>query len=671
METKNLLNEQNLPEKGAENVEANSTDKEQNSLNKNSNELSEKQLSVTDDESNEIARKTDVLDKENADDKSNKILQKQKTDKQTEDLNTDDNEPRDINKMSDVDYSKLEKKDLLLSLNELIRHHKLADIKNKVEEIRVNFYKKHKIEVNKAKEEFEKEGGTAEDFSFNDSLEDAFKELYNQYKKKKYDANLLIEEEKKENLQKKYKIIDDIKELINKEEAINKTFQEFKNLQQSWYNVGLVPQKDLKNLWENYHHAVESFYDFVKINKELRDLDLKKNLEEKLKLCEKAEALISEEPVTKAAKLLQEYHNMWREIGPVHREKREEVWKRFKSATDILNKKNQSYFDDLKEEQLKNLKEKIKLCEKVEDILNKKIETPQGWENKSKEIIEIQKLWRSVGFAKKKDDNKVYNRFKKLCDKFFVNKREFYKKSKEIQKNNLKLKIELCEKAETKEYDKDWKKSTEFFIKIQKQWKTIGPVPKRYSESIWKRFSTVCDAFFEAKKEFYSSSDTNKEENLKLKLELIEKIKDFDKTENKEDDVKSLMEFQKQWTEIGYVPLDKKNDVNQKFAENIDKQFEKLKIGKKEREKFNFEKKINNWVTSKSKGKLYSERSKLSASIRELENEIALYENNIGFFSQLGNDTTMLDNINKKIEKAKERMAVLKSKLRILDQTNI
>ncbi len=648
MDTKKL-DEQNLPEKGAENVEVNSTEKEQT------------QQSNNEVENTQETPEKETVNNNEADDAQNTDLAETKEDnKETTEVT-----------LPEVDYSTLSKKDLLAQINELTRHFEVDVIKNAVEEIKIHFYKQHKQEKDEAKSKFEEEGGNPDDFKFTDPDEDAFKVIYNLFKQKKHEANLRLDEIKKANLEKKYQIIDEIKELINNEESINKTFNDFKALQQRWYNVGLVPQNELKNLWESYHHAVESFYDFVKINKELRDLDLKTNLNEKTKLCEKAEALALVEPVTTAFKQLQEYHNMWREIGPVPRELREEIWNRFKTATTLINKKHQQFFDDLKEQQIKNLEEKTKLCEKVEEILTHTIETAKEWEAKSEEIINIQQLWKETGFARKKDNNKIYNRFKTACDEFFLKKREFYKAAKEVQKENLKLKMELCEKAEEKQESTDWKETTNFYIQLQKDWKKIGPIPKKYSENLWNRFRTACDTFFNAKKEFFAESDERQEDNLKLKMELIEKIKNFESSDNKQENLNKLMDFQKQWSEIGYVPLNKKEEVNKEFYSAIDSQFEKLKIEQKERNLLNFQNKVENWTSSQSKGKIYSERNKLINQIRELENEIALYENNIGFFSQSSNTDAMVNNIKKKIEKSRERIDMLKSKLRMLEKTDL
>lgn len=645
METNNFSNEQQLPEKGVEKVDNQMIDQEESTLTPHS-VVNEKQ-SGTSIETDSKVGEEDLP-----------IAQEEKKQGQKE-------------LPEGVHYSKLSKKELLLQMNELIRHYKLEMIKGAVEEIRTNFYKKHKVEVEAAKEKFEQEGGKIEDFKFIDSDEDAFKELYRQFKQKRQQANLLLEGEKKKNLQQKQNIVEEIRELINKEESINKTFQEFKNLQNKWHTIGLVPQKDVKSHWENYHHAVESFYDYVKINKELRDLDLKKNLEEKENLCQKAEELLDKKDVLKAFKMLQEYHNLWREIGPVHHKNKEAIWERFKSVTSTLNKRHQTFYDELRKRQKKNLEEKKALCNEIEEIIENKLEHLghiKNWNKVTQRAIELQKKWRMIGHASRKEESKIYKRFKKGCDYFFSKRQEALKEVKEFYKQNFAQKVALCEKAEAEKDSTNWKKSTEIFLKLQQDWKKTGPVDIKVSKFIWERFSKACDEFFEAKNQHFTSSNEEQEENLKLKIALIEKIKNIEVSVGKKEVMNQLKIYQKEWAEIGYVPFKKKDEVATAFNESVEELLKKLKITQSEIDKINFKSKVNNWASEKSRGKLYHERSKLIAQIKELENEIALYENNIGFFSESSNSSKMLKDVNKKIKQAKERMFDFKDKLRILDK---
>jgi len=563
--------------------------------------------------------------------------------------------------------SELSKEELVNLLDILLKNKNVLEIRTLVEEIKVYFYKKHKVDVLEQKNKFIANGGTDEDFELaEDNSEIQFKELYKKFKELKSFENIKLEKSKEENLQIKYEIINKIKDLVNGKESINKTFHDFRELQNQWKETGLVPQGELKNLWETYHHHVEKFYDYVKINKELRDLDLKKNLEQKINLCEKAEELLLETNIPKAFKELQELHNLYREIGPIPREQKEEIWLRFKEATSLINKKHQEYYENLKKDQQKNLEAKIVLCEKVEELSIVEYHKPKKWEEISTKIIEMQKLWKTIGYASKKENNRVYLRFKAACDQFFKRKREFYEKNKEEQKNNLQLKIDLCVQAEALVESTDWKNTTQQLIDLQKKWKTIGPVPRKYSESSWKRFRNACDTFFKNKSDYYTGLDGQQEENLVKKKELINTVKNFVPAENAEQNLKTLMEYQKEWSRIGFVPLKVKDELQNEFRNAISEQFEKLNIDKGKRILLKYRQKIENLVSSNAHKKIEQERNKVLNNLRDYENEIALYENNIGFFAKSKNADSLLNDFTKKIEKTHKEIDILKGKLKIL-----
>jgi hypothetical protein len=576
------------------------------------------------------------------------------------------------NSEEELDYSALTEVELINQFRDLLENHNFMKIHKKVDLIKSNFYKKHKANLQAQKKDFIDNGGFEEEFKPDpDPYENDLKELMSLYRSKKAQHNKQLEAEKEENLKKKYEIIEEIKNLVNREESINKTFQEFKSLQQKWHDVGLVPQAAMKDMWENYHHHVENFYDYIKINRELRDLDLKKNMEEKIHLCERAEALLLEPSVIKAFNALQKLHDSWREIGPVPREKKEELWERFKDATTKINKKHQEYFENRKKEQKKNLEAKTVLCEKVEEILASEIENHKQWEAKSKEVIELQKLWRTIGFAPKKSNNSIYERFRTACDTFFDNKREFYAKHKEIQQNNLQLKIDLCTRAEAMKESEDWKKTTNEYIEIQKKWKEIGPVPRKHSDAVWKRFRAACDHFFNRKKEFFSTIDETQVENLKLKNELIEEIKAFKPTNNEEADFEKLRDFQRRWSEIGFVPIENKNEVQKRFRDAVNEQFDKLRVDDQEKNLLKFKSKVTDWKTSnRSQGKVYAERDKYVNKMKHLENDLITLKNNIGFFSNSKNAEGLIKDVKRKIENAEEQIEYLKEKIRIIDRVD-
>jgi len=569
----------------------------------------------------------------------------------------------------DVDYSTYSEEELINELKNLVEAEDLIAIANKVESIKINFYKKLKTKQSEQKANFIENGGFEEEFKPEvDSFEQELKALFQQYKQKRAELNKDIEADKEANLKKKLEIIEEIKTLVNRKESINKTFLEFKELQQKWREIGVVPQANMKDLWENYHHHVENFYDYIKINKELRDLDLKKNLEEKINLCEKAEALILEPSVLKSFNNLQKYHDLWREIGPVPRDKKEELWERFKAATTQINKKHQDFFENRKSSQKKNLDAKTALCEKVEEILASNIDSHKDWEEKSKELVELQKYWRTIGFAPKKENTTVYERFRKACDSFFDQKREFYTKNKEEQTNNLQLKIDLCVQAEALKESTDWKKTTEEFINIQKKWKEIGPVPRKQSDIIWKRFRAACDAFFKQKSEFFSSKDSEQAENLKQKNELIDAVVNFVSEGNDEKDFEHLRDFQRKWTEIGHVPIQEKDSIQKRFRDAINVQFDKLRVADKDRTLVKFKNKMTDWKTSsKGQNKMYAERDKYVTKLKHIESDLITLKNNIGFFSNSKNAEALIKDVERKIAMNEEQIVYLKEKIRVID----
>ncbi|WP_423128178.1 DUF349 domain-containing protein [Gaoshiqia sp. Z1-71] len=569
-----------------------------------------------------------------------------------------------------IDYSGYSEVELINALRALLTSPTDEDIKEEVDRIKINFYRIHKANFDLEKATFLEAGGDESEFvSANAPYEEDLKNLLREYRQLKNEHGKQMDEEKEQNLQIKYDIIEEIKSLVNRKESINKTFQEFRDLQQKWRDTGLVPQSKLKDLWETYHHHVENFYDYIKINKELRDLDLKKNMEAKIGLCEKAEELLVEPSVIKAFNILQKYHEQWREIGPVPRDKKDELWERFKAATSIINKKHQEYFEDRKDDQKKNLEAKAALCEKAEEIAGAELLTHKDWDDKSRELIELQKVWRTIGFAPKKDNNRIYDRFRSACDQFFDAKREFYAQNKEFQQNNMQMKADLCMQAESLKDSTDWKKTTDEFIRIQKKWKEIGPVPRKQSDLIWKRFRAACDYFFEQKSIHFSSVDHDQVENLRLKKSLIKEIKDYVLTKDEDADLEQMKDFQRRWTEIGHVPFKDKDKVQNEFRDAINIHFDHLKIDDQKRNLLKFKNKMSNFsVTSKGQNKMRFERDKYVIKLKQMESDLALLNNNIGFFANTKNAESLIDDVTKKIQSTQEKIEFLKEKIRIIDE---
>ncbi len=591
--------------------------------------------------------------------------------KVNEDKVTSDEEVKEpVPEKKQADYHSMERDELVGALDDLLVSGSYQDIKDEVEVIRVNFYKRQKAEMEKKRKKFLIEGGNPEDFMpAEDPLETRFKELYLDFRKMKASFNREMEDQKSRNLEEKYGIIEELKKLIESSEDINKDFQKFRELQKRWRSIGMVPQQNLKDLWNTYNHYVELFYDHVKINKELRDLDLKKNLEAKLELCEKAEELLLEPSVVNAFKTLQKYHDQWRETGPVPRDQKDVIWERFREITQKINKKHQAYFEEMKETQRKNLQTKVVLCEKAEAINARPMESLKDAEKSAREMIELQRMWKTIGFAPKKDNNKIYQRFKKTCDEFFTRKREFGNQNKELLNGNYQKKLELCAHAEEIKDSTDWKKTTDELIRLQKKWKEIGPVPRKYYDSIWKRFRAACDHFFNRKSEYFSSINEEYEENLRKKNELIEKIESFELKEDVDANLKVLKEFQREWANIGFVPIKQKEDFQKRYRAALDKHFENLRMDEYQKRLLKYRSKLEE-VKQKpnAEQKLGFEREKFMNKLKQLENDLVLWENNIGFFSSSKNADPMIKEFREKIERGKKQKELLEKKIRMIDE---
>lgn len=573
-----------------------------------------------------------------------------------------------IKNLKETDFNSYSKEELFSSFKDILSVSDIALIKDVAEDIKNIFYKKYRTEVDEKRAAFIEDGGLIEDFKYQDAVEVKFKELYQKYKEKKALSNAEQEREKKENLKLRQEIIEEIKELINKEESIGQTFKEFRVLQDRWKEIGMIPQSEVKDIWETYHHNVSQFYDYIKINKELRDLDLKKNLEAKIALCEQAEALILEETVVKAFAALQQLHDQWRETGPVPQEKKDELWQRFKNATSQINKRHQDYFLNLKEQEKKNLEAKRAICEKIEDLLKKDMNTPKYWTEASKEIIELQKVWRTIGFAPKKYNTEIYDRFRQACDLFFNKKREFFQVLKSGEEENKQKKIDLCIQAEALQDSTAWKETTTQLIAIQKEWKTIGPIPRKDSDKLWKRFRSACDKFFDEKEKHFSKLDGEQEENLTKKLALIEELKALEFGDNLDENLAMVQNIQKQWSEIGFIPLKQKDKVNSSFMDALSKRYEELKIDDEKKKILKYKVKLEGLKNAKqTDGKVRIERNKLLNKLKTLENDVVLLENNIGFFSNTNNAESLIKDVEKKIEKGKKEIEVIKKQIKLLD----
>ncbi len=486
-----------------------------------------------------------------------------------------------------------------------------------------------------------------------DEIEKGFKNLYNKYKKERAEYNRQLEKEREDNLVKKQAVIEDLKALLDKQEDVNATFPEFREIQNRWRAIGPVPMQNYRNINETYQLYVEQFYDMVKINRELRDLDFKKNLEVKEKFCEEAEALAENPSVVEAFKELQKLHEQWKEYGPVAKEFREQIWDRFKAATSVINKKYQAHFEAQKESQAENLARKTALCEQVEEIADREVTESNQWNAFSKEIEDIQKVWKTIGFASKKENQKIYDRFRAACDKFYGRKRDFYTEYKDNINSNLEKKIALCVEAEELKTSTDWKKTTDRFINLQKQWKEIGAVPRKKSDQLWKRFRAACDEFF-AERDKNAKPENDFYGNLKAKQHLIEEIRAYVLTGDEAEDTNAMQAFAERWQSIGFVPFKEKDKVTQAYKEAVQEKFAGLsRSSRKSRQGARAPR---------------SEKDRLIQKYNALEQDIVTYENNIGFFAMSKNAEPLIRQMQERIDKAKEELTALADKIRQISE---
>jgi hypothetical protein len=547
---------------------------------------------------------------------------------------------------STVNYSEMNLAELSELFAELNGSEDKLKRSKEAEAIKAAFYKR----LLKEKSENPVEEG--EEHPLN-PVEQAFKSVYEAYKKERAAYTAQVEAEREKNLEKKEAVIAELKALIENQENVGAAFPEFRKLQDRWREIGQVPAKNYEDINKTYQHCVELFYDMVNVNRELRDLDFQKNLEAKQQFCEMAEKLSENENIIEAFKELQKLHEQWKEFGPVAKQYRDEIWDRFKAATAVVNKKYQAYFEGLKSQQEQNLVQKSALCEQVEAIAEKEITSSNEWNSLSKEIEDIQKVWKTIGFASKKDNQKIYDRFRAACDKFYERKRVFYNDYKDNMNTNLEKKVALCEAAEQLKTSTEWKKSTDQFINLQKQWKEIGAVPRKKSEVLWKRFRAACDEFF-AERDKNAKPENDFYGNLKAKNRLIEEIKAYELVEDENENMEAMTSFMQRWQAIGFVPFKEKEKVAQAYKEALSTKFPDMS-------------------TRSRKAKLAkspkSERERLVQKYNKLEQDIVTYENNIGFFAMSKNSEPLIKQMQDRIAQAKEELKTLEAQIRTLDET--
>ena len=564
---------------------------------------------------------------------------------------------------------KLTKEEILAKLKEIADNVE-GTAKTEIDGLKQAFYRLHNSEQEAARKQFVENGGSVEDFvPTPDPAEEDFKKIMSVIKEKRSELAAEQEKQKEMNLQVKLSIIEELKDLVESPDDPNKNYAEFKKLQQQWNEITLVPPAKVNELWKNYQLYVEKFYDLLKLNNEFREYDFKKNLEIKQRLCEAAEKLADEPDVVSAFHQWQKLNEEFRDTGPVAKEQRDEIWARFRAASTVVHKRHQQHFEALKERERNNLDQKTVICEIVEAIDCNELTTPSLWEEKAQEVIALQAKWKTIGYAPQKMNVQIYERFHKACDDFFHKRSEFFKSLKENMNANLEKKRALCEKAEALKDSTDWKATADELTKLQKEWKTIGPVNKRHSNEVWKRFITACDYFFEQRNKAQSSQRSQELENLEKKKAIIEQLNAIDEKADTEQASQQVRDLMKDWNSIGHVPIKEKDKIYKRYHAIVDKLFSRFNISASNRKLSNFKSSISA-MPEGSNSQLFRERDKLVRTYENMKSELQTYENNLGFLnasSKKGN--SLLNELNRKVEKLKADIELVEEKIKVLDES--
>lgn len=564
-------------------------------------------------------------------------------------------------------FQKLSKEEILARLKTAAENVGNAT-RTEIDGLKQAFYRLHNAEQEAQRKQFIENGGAPEAFVPQpDAAEEEFKQVMSVIKEKRNAANAELEKQKEMNLQIKLSIIEELKELLESPDDANKSYTEFKKLQQQWNETQPIPQAKVNELWKNYQLYVEKFYDLLKLNNEFREYDFKKNLEIKNRICEAAEKLTEEPDVISAFHQLQKLHQEFRDTGPVAKELREEIWSRFKAASTAINRRHQQHFEALKEAEQHNLDQKTVICEIIENIDYNELTGFSAWDNKTQEVIALQNKWKTIGFAPQKMNVKIFERFRKACDEFFQKKGEYFKTLKEGMNENLEKKRALCEKAEALKESTDWKATADELTRLQKEWKTIGPVAKKYSDAVWKRFIGACDYFFEQKNKATSSQRSAEQENLSRKKAIIEQLKAIEGEAETDEAVARVKELIKEWNETGHVPFKEKDKIYKQYRTLVDALFDRFNLTASTRKLSNFKSSISA-IQDGTPQAIYREREKLVRTYENMKSELQTYENNLGFLNASSKKgSSLLNELNRKVDKLKADIELVKQKIKVID----
>lgn len=568
-----------------------------------------------------------------------------------------------------VDYTSLSREDLLAAFNELMADD-ISRIRNRASAIRNQFNILNKEVEKQAFEAFLAEGGNKEDYKpANDAVAEAFYKAYDTYRARRQKMQEELDAQKAANLEAKKQILEELRTLIDKdEETLKQTYDEFNAIQEKWKAIGEVPRDQMNDLWQNYHFLIEQFFNKVKINKELRMLDLKRNLEQKIQLCERAEELIVETSVVKAFKALQELRAQWREIGPVPTEQNEETWQRFNNAANQIDERRREYYDQRKEELDQNLLAKQALIDKATELTKETPQTTKAWNDTTEALDELLKLWKSIGPVPREQNETIWAQFKGIIDKHYADKKLHFGQMRDEQSENYNKKIDLCLRAEAIAKREDWKKATEELLQLQAEWKAVGPTSRKVSDKIWHRFRSACDEFFAKKGEFFKDIRSSENENLAKKNAILDEIKAYQFGDNKEENLTAIKDFQRRWAEIGHVPMKEKDRIQKEYRSLLNGIFEQLKISAREADENNYRERIRNHSGANSERFLDSERNQLLNQIDKMRSDLKLWENNLGFLANSKQADLLKEEFERKMDNTRRQIALLEAKVRILDE---
>ncbi|MBQ7279676.1 MAG: DUF349 domain-containing protein [Bacteroidales bacterium] len=568
----------------------------------------------------------------------------------------------------EVSYDGHTREQLIDDLQQLLQND-IQAIHRRVMAVRQRFTALTKEVEREAYERFLAEGGVKEQYqTVADELSTRFFALVDSYKQRRQQYKDALEQQKEQNYEAKKQTLDELRQLIDSdEETLKQLYDRFYTIQEKWKTIGEVPREHLNDLWQNYHLLVEKFFNKVNINKELRMLDLKRNLEEKVQLCEKAEELIVEESTVKAIKLINQLRDRWREIGPVPDEQNEEIWQRFRNAVSQIEARRKEYYEQRKDEMDKNLLAKQELVAQMRELTQTVPETTAQWNATTQKVDDMLKLWKSIGPVPRDVNEEIWSQFKGMIDAFYETKKAHFNTMRDEQTENYNRKIELCLKAEAIAMRDDWKRATEELLQLQAEWKSIGPTSRKVSEKVWHRFRSACDDFFRRKGEYFKNMRSSESENLAKKQEILDKLKSYEFGNDKEENLRVIKEFQRQWMEIGHVPIAEKDRLQKEFRDTINAHFEKLKISAREAAEDAYRERVQ--AGSGDKRFVSSERQQLTEKIEKLKASVKLWENNLGFLASSRSADLLKEEFEKKMQATRQQIALLEAKLKILNRS--